>query len=305
MTKQRLTSDVKGYEEQVNQIKANYDKLIALSDQKTREQLGVVQGDLEKARADAKQVNDNLLKTQAELNVAQGRLQGALAQVNEIKPAPDNEAPAFQADGRVVLVDETEGVIHIDLGSDDHVYQGLTFSVYDRSAGIPRDGKPKAEVEVFAIDRKVSTARVLSADRRNPIAQGDLIANLIWDSSRQNQFVVVGEFDIDGDGKPDYDGGNRIEALIRKWGGVTSKEVTSRTDYVILGTEPKVPMEPTPEMQTADPTAQEKYDAARQKNEQYNQIRRQAEALWVPIFNYDRFLYFTGYANQTSRPGAL
>ena len=33
--------------------------------------------------------------------------------------------------------------------------------------------------------------------------------------------------------------------------------------------------------------------------------RQRAEALWVPIFNYDRFLYFTGYAAQASKPGAL
>ena len=115
----------------------------------------------------------------------------------------------------------------------------------------------------------------------------------------------MGDFDLNGDGKPDYDGVTRIEALIQRWGGAVSKQVTAGTDYVILGTEPKVPAEPTPEVQTADPTAMEKYDAARQRNEQYKQIRQRAEALCVPIFNYDRFLYFTGYANQISKPGAL
>jgi hypothetical protein len=49
----------------------------------------------------------------------------------------------------------------------------------------------------------------------------------------------------------------------------------------------------------------EKYDAAKAKNEQYNQIRQAAEKLCVPVFNYSRFLYFTGYANQTYRPGTL
>ena len=34
-------------------------------------------------------------------------------------------------------------------------------------------------------------------------------------------------------------------------------------------------------------------------------ISQRAEALWVPMFSYDRFLFFTGYANQTNRPGAL
>ena len=304
-TRQQLTAKVAGYEGQVSAIKADYAKLSAQLDQASKEQLGTIRGDLEKTQANAKQLNDNLLKTQAELNVAQGRLQGALTQVSEIRPAPDKEAPAFQSDGSVFLVDQAAGVVHVNLGSDDHVYQGLTFSVYDRTAGIPRDGKPKAQVEIFSIDPKVSAARVLSFDPKNPIATGDLIANLIWDPTRQNQFVVVGDFDVNGDGKADYDGVSRIEALIQKWGAAVAKEVSSGTDYVILGAEPKVPVEPTLEVQTADPTAKEKYDTARQRNEQYNQIRQRAEALWVPIFNYDRFLYFTGYANQTSRPGAL
>ena len=140
------------YEQQVNEIKTDYDKLSASVGPDVQGAAWHHPGDLEKAQASAKQLNDDLLKTQAELNVTQGRLQGALTQVSEIKPAPDKEAPAFKSDGSVFLVDEAAGVIHINLGSDDHVYQGLTFSVYDRTAGIPRDGKPKAQVEVFAID---------------------------------------------------------------------------------------------------------------------------------------------------------
>lgn len=303
--KQQSTAKVAAYEGQVSAIKADYVKLSAQLEQTSKEQLGTIRGDLAKAQTNAKQLNDDLLKTQAELNVAQGRLQGALTQVSEIRPAPDKEAPAFQSDGSVFLVDQVAGVVHVNLGSDDRVYQGLTFSVYDRTAGIPRDGKPKAQVEVFSIDPKISAARVLSFDPKNPIATGDLIANLIWDPTGQNQFVVVGDFDVNGDGKADYDGVSRIETLIQKWGAAVAKEVTSGTDYVILGDEPKVPTEPTPEVQTADPTAQERYDAARQRNVQYHQIRQRAEALWVPIFNYDRFLYFTGYANQISKPGAL
>ncbi len=304
-TEQKLGERVAACEQLINDTKISYDKLKASADQTSQERIGAIQADLEKARAQAKELNENLLKSQAELTVAQGRLVGALAQVNEIKPAPDKEAPAFQPDGNVSLVNQAAGVIYIDLGSDDRVYQGLTFSVYDRSAGIPRDGKPKAQVEVFAIEKKCSAARLLSSDPKNPITTGDLVANLIWDPAKQNQFIVVGDFDLDGDGKPDFDGVTKIEALIQRWGGAVSKEVTPLTDYLILGTEPPLLTQPTPEAQTADPTAMEKYNAAKAKNDQYNQIRQAAEKLCVPVFNYNRFLYFTGYANQTNRPGAL
>jgi len=304
-TQQKLAADVDLCRQQVDKTKADYNDLRARVEKNADERAQMLTSQIDQAKTEAKQSNQNLLRTQAELNVAQGRLQGALTQVSEIKPAPDKEVAAFKPDGEVILVDESAEVIRINLGSDDHVYRGLTFSVYDRSAGIPRDGKPKAEVEVFAIDRMVSAARVLSTGKKNPIVTGDLVANLIWDSSKQNQFVVAGEFDVDGDGKVDYDGVRKVEALIKRWGGAAVNDVSANTDFVILGKEPQVPTEPTLDQQTADPTAKEKYEAIRRSNERYNQVRQRAEALWIPIFNYDRFLYFTGYDSQIRKPGAF
>jgi preprotein translocase subunit YajC len=304
-TQQKLAADVDQYRQQVDRIKTDYNDLQARVEKSSAERAQLLTDQIEQAKNEAKQLNQDLLRTQAELNVAQGRLQGALTQVAETRPAPDKEAPAFKPDGEVILVDDAAGVIRINLGADDHVYRGLTFSIYDRSAGIPRDGKPKAEVEVFAIDPKVSAARVLSSEKKNPIVTGDLAANLIWNAGKENQFVVAGEFDVNGDGKPDYDGIRKLEALIQRWGGVVASEVSATTDFVVLGKEPFVPAEPTLEQQAQDPTAKEKFDAIRQSNERYNQVRQRAEALWVPIFNYDRFLHFTGYASQIGKPGAF
>jgi hypothetical protein len=49
----------------------------------------------------------------------------------------------------------------------------------------------------------------------------------------------------------------------------------------------------------------DRYNAARKADEYYEQIRQRAESLYVPIFNYDRFLFFTGYADQAGKPGAF
>lgn len=303
--KQELTAKVDEYRQQVDTIKAEYEDLKLLVQQNSDERVETLLDQLEQTKADGKQLNQDLLRTQAELNVAQGRLQGALTQVGEIEPPPDKEAPAFKCDGKIILVDEASGVVRIDLGSDDRVYQGLTFSVYDSGAAIPRDGKPKAEVEVFAVDRQASAARVLSSNRKNPILTGDMVANLIWDAGRENEFAIAGEFDLNGDGGADYDAIRRIGTLIERWGGSVSREVTATTDYVILGDEPEVMLEPTLDQLAVDPTAMEKYNAAKQTNEQYNQIRQRAEALWVPVFSYDRFLHFTGYASRVGKPGAF
>jgi hypothetical protein len=304
-TEQDLKARVNEYYQQVEQTKSDYNDLKILVQQNSDERANTLLEQLERTRGEAQQLNQDLLKTRAELNVAQGRLQGALTAVQEIKPSPDHEATAFQPDGEIVLVDPSQGIVHINLGSEDRVYRGLTFSVYDRSIGIPRDGKPKAQVEVLAVDRRVSTARILSSERRNPISLGDSVANLIWHAGRQNLFVVAGEFDLDRDGQIDYDAARRIEALIQRWGGAVARNVTADTDYVILGTEPRVPAEPTLDEQMNNPMAVQRYNSLRQANERYHEVRQRAEALWIPIFNYDRFLHFTGYASQIDKPGAF
>jgi len=304
-TRQDLTAKVDEYRQEVDATKADYNDLRALVNKNSDERAQILLDQLEQAKANGKQLNQDLLKAQAELNVAQGRLQGALAAVSEIKPAPDRESVACKPDGEVILVDEAAGVIRVNLGSEDRVYRGLTFAVYDKSAGVTPDGKPKAQVEIFAVDRRASAARILSWEKRNPIVTGDIVANLIWDSDKKSQFVVAGQFDLNGDGSLDYDAIRKIESLIQKWGGTVSNEVSAQTDYVILGKEPQVPPEPTLEILAVDPTATEKYNALRQDNERYNQIRQRAEALWVPIFSYDRFLHFTGYASQVAKPGAF
>jgi hypothetical protein len=300
-----LTAKVGEYQQQVQQIKSDYDDLRTLVQQNSDERAKTLLDQLDRTRSEAADLNQNLLKTKAELTVAQGRLVGALEAVNKIKPAPDQEAAAFQPDGEVIRVDETQGLIYINLGSEDRIYRGLTFSVYDKGAGIPRDGKPKAQVEVMAIERRVASARILSSERKNPIHVGDSVANLIWNAKHQNQFVVAGEFDLDRNGETDYDGVRKIEGLIQKWGGLVAQGVSAETDFVILGMEPKVPAEPTLDEQMQDPLAMDRYNAQRKANDRYQQIRRQAESLNVPIYNYDRFLYFTGYAMQINQAGAF
>lgn len=304
-TEQSLKAKVGEYYQQVQDVKTDYNNLRVLVQQNSDERAKTLLDQLEKARAESSQLNQDLLRSKAELTVAQGKLDAALDAVNQIKPAPDANSTAFKADGEVILVDEPAGIIYINLGTEDRLYRGLTFSVYDRAGGIPRDGTPKAQVEVLAMDRRTSTCRILSSQRKNPIARGDLVANLIWDADKQGQFVIAGEFDLDRSGQADYDAISKIEGLVRKWGGKVAEDVSADTDYVILGTEPSVPTEPTLDEQSKDPMAMERYKAARQANARYQQVRQSAESLRVPIYNYDRFLAFTGYATEVAKPGAF
>lgn len=302
---QELLAEKDKYHQQVLDITGKYDDLQRLMEKTADERAQTLMAQLQQERDNLKSVNDQLLKTSAELAMTQDRMRRALEELEKVKPPPQREALAYQPDGKVVLVDEQAGVVHLSIGTASRVYRGLTFSVYDRNAPIPKDGKGKAEIEIFSLERNISAARILRCETRNPIAQDDIVANLVWDSDRANVFVVAGEFDLEGDGNINFDAVSKIKALIEKWGGSAADNVSAETDFVVLGQVPLVPREPTFQDLEVDPTAKEKHQAAVQRLNHYKEVQNRAEALRIPIFKYDRFLYFIGYSEQANRPGAF
>jgi hypothetical protein len=260
---------------------------------------------LDKEKETAKQMNDELLRTRAESEMTRQMLVRTQQQVAAIKPPPDANVAAYQPDGKIILIDEANKVVHISIGTDSHVYQGLTFSVYDRGQAIPKDGKSKAEIEVFDIAKTFSAARIISSEEKRPILMGDSVANLIWDDNQTSVFVIAGDFDINKDGVIDRDADERLASLIEKWGGKVANEITVETSYLILGQKPPVLRKPTPEQIDVDPHAMDKFDASQRRGDRYDQIQKQAQALWIPIIKYDNFLYFIGYKGQITRAGAF
>jgi hypothetical protein len=304
-TRRALLAEKSKLQQDVNDIKQKYDELAALLQQTTDEQIQTLAKQLEQARADLKTTNENLLRTQAELELAQGMMQRAQDEVGKIMPGPDREVRAYQPDGQIILIDDQAQVVHLNIGSDERVYPGLTFGVYNRGESVPKDGKSKAEVEVFDVAKTYSAARIINSAVRKPILQGDVVANLIWNSDRANVFVITGEFDLDGDGRIDSDGAAKIKTLIEKWGGRVTDAISIDTDFLVLGQQPQVLQRPTLEEQEVDPRAREKYEASLLKLNHYNELQSQAQALWIPVFTYERFLYFTGYKGQIGRAGAF
>ena len=209
-------------------------------------------------------------------------------------PKPDNLTTALKPDGKIISVDDASKTVIVNLGSDDRVYRGLTFSVYDKSLPIPRSGKGKAHIELFDIQKSVSAARITWADKKDPIMADDNIANLIWNSTDRKEFVVAGDFAFG-------DGITSIKDLIQRWGGVVGNNVSISTNFLVLGTSPKAVTKPTPEEMEADPRAKEKYETSLQKQQEYNEITTQAKTLSIPVFDLERFLDFIGYTNSTTK----
>ncbi len=290
----------------VNKMQADYADLQARLEQSTTEQVDNVRKQLADAKADLKTNEDTLRKTQAQLKQTEGIMKRAQQEVMDIMPPPDHEALAHRADGKIILIDDSAKVVHLDIGTDQHVYRGLTFTVYDRSGSVPKDGKGKAEIEVFDVADTYCAARITESDPKKPVLLGDIVANLIWHSDKSNVFVIAGNFDLDNDGNIDENAIGRIKSLIEKWGGKVVDEISVDTDFLVLGDQPQVPQQqPTFEQLEVDPGAMQRYEALLQQLNHYNQLQSQAQALWIPIFRYERFLYFIGYKGQISKAGAF
>lgn len=290
----------------VNKMQADYADLQARLEQSTTDQIDNYRNQLDVANVNLKTVEATLLKTQAELKQSVGIMKRAQQEVMDIMPPPDHEVLAHRADGKIILIDDQAQVVHLNIGTDQHVYRGLTFTVYDRSGSVPKDGKGKAEIEVFDVADTYCAARITESDAKKPVLLDDIVANLIWHRDKTNVFVIVGDFDLDNDGNIDENATGRIKSLIEKWGGKVEDNISVDTDFLVLGDQPQVPQQqPTFEQLELDPGAMQRYEALVQQLSHYNELQSKAEAFWIPIFRYERFLYFIGYKGQISKAGAF
>jgi len=293
------------YRQQVDEIKQDYNDLEVLLEQTSKEGVQALKTQLDEEKANYEQEHQEKLKIQAQLKMTQNRMERYQDELRKIVPLPDNEVVAHKSDGKIILIDDPAKVVHLNIGRDDHVYPGLTFSVYDKNMPIPKDGRGKAEIEVFSVEKNISTARIIYSEIKRPIILDDIVANLIWDSDKTNVFMIEGDFDLDSDGNIDNDAVDKIKALIGKWGGRVADTISIETDFLVLGSSPSVLRRPTLSELEMDPMAMERYEDSRQKLAHYGEIQSQAQALLIPVFNYERFLFFIGYKTQAGRAGAF
>ncbi|MBN2316933.1 MAG: hypothetical protein JXM79_23605, partial [Sedimentisphaerales bacterium] len=131
---QKLTAEKEALQQSVEQTKQKYAELETLLQQTTDEKVQTLQASLQQMKNERDALNDTLLLTQAELAQARGRLQLAQEEVNKIMPGPDPNVLALEPDAKIISIDDQTQVVHLDKGSDDRIYQGLTFTVYDRGS---------------------------------------------------------------------------------------------------------------------------------------------------------------------------
>ena len=300
----KLIDDKNAFQQLAQKREAEYQQIEEFMQKSTDDQIATVMDKLKNAELRFKQKNIELLGLQKKLSETEEALQTARDKLESIKPQPNVEVFAYRADAKIVDVDLEAKVVFLDIGSEEHVYPGLTFAVYDKSAPIPEDGKGKGEIEVYNVKKHISMAKIIIYSKKNPIIPDDIAVNLIWDSKTSNKFVVAGEFDFDQSGSVDRDESEKIKQLIEGWNGSVVDEVTIETDVIVLGTEPETPDKPSAEQIAFDPMVEQRYNEAQEKLRRYNGVIEKAQIFSVPVFNSKQFMYLIGheYLDLKSRP---
>jgi len=157
------------------------------------------------------------------------------------------QAESFeQPDGRIATVNGRSRTCTIDLGYDDLLRRGLTFTVYDAREDGLKGPKRKGTIEVTRIlEGHLAEARIVEDSIKNLILPGDKIFTPLWQPGKKRHFALAGLIDIDGDGDSDR---KKVHNLIAQSGGVIDAEVTDAgrrtgkmtvdTRYLIVGKQP-------------------------------------------------------------------
>jgi hypothetical protein len=220
-----------------------------------------------------------------------------LAKLGDMQGGPQPLITARKADGRIVTAKAGEDIVYINIGAGAHVEAGMNFAVYPGSTPIPADGRAKARIQVQRIFDQTSECKIVERLDNQVVREGDQIANPIYDRNRPVKFRILGEFDLNGDGSTDPQAAGIFQAMIKKWGGVVTDELTPDVDFVVLGVAPRRPVtvgDASPERKERDALAQRLYD-------EYNSALEKARSLSVPLLLQETFLNFLGYGERLPR----
>jgi hypothetical protein len=214
-------------------------------------------------------------------------------------------------DGRIVQVENLTNSVWINLGSSDNLKEALTFSVYRKdNAGIGKAAPPtgnesygtptygpsdiKGSIEVIKIEgAHLAKCRVTYNPTLLPIAVNDPIYSPVWSPGGSDTFALVGEIDLDGDGKSDREAvrefirsaGASLDVEIDDEGRRVGKGMNERTRFLIVAR--------IPEARPTDTAERVKVvEAIRSESTALN---RDAKQMGVQTISLPTFLAFSGY----------
>lgn len=289
--KTAFDNQIAGIERDLDELKASWEDYARKRDQEVDDfDQKLADADV-RANTDIQEQRNENKRLASKFDELQNRYGELKERLGELQITPQELITARQADGHVVMAKPGEEVVYIDLGRDAGLVLGLQFAVYSAGSGIAADGLGKARIEVVNIFDSAAECRIAERHGREPILEGDLIANPVFDRERSLQFVVIGRFDVDGDGQLDTEGTGQVESLVESWGGTVAQILSARVDFLVVGDAPPRRVlvgDPTPE-------AQARHEAAKKLRDDYDEALAVAQALSIPILTRDVLMHFLGY----------
>ncbi|MFW5828841.1 MAG: BRCT domain-containing protein [Planctomycetota bacterium] len=159
----------------------------------------------------------------AELSIEKSKLEARIRDLLELKLQWVEE---LASDGQVLATANAGQHVVINLGARDGVHTGMRFEIFSLVHG---HHVPKGLCEVVELSDRVATCRVLETydDRLHPLAEGDQIANPVFDKDRPQAFVLAGEFDSFN--------AEDLAAFIERAGGIVRDKLDPSVDFLVAG----------------------------------------------------------------------
>jgi FtsZ-binding cell division protein ZapB len=293
--RRKVEGDVDGYRassdkfgSEVKDAVASITKVQFETDQRHREELAQLQGQLTQAAEE---------RTTLSTRVAD--LQESVDQYR-IKPAN----AASLVDGRIIDVADEDGRVFVSIGSRQRVQPGMVFDVYDSPASIQYNPSTselipgKARIQILKVEQDTSTARVIPEETKfgtraqRPVVKDDVIANAIFSPDHRYKFLVHGMFDVDNDGKATAAETEYVRARIQAWGGdvVEGDKLQGDLDFVVMGVKPMKPLDLS---SSADAGQFSAHLEQQRAFESYQVLFQDAQTARIPVLNWNRMQVLT------------
>jgi hypothetical protein len=244
-----------------------------------------IQKQLETLQATHKDEIEAAEKTKQELETKIATLEMSVDKLRLGVPNPDQFAQP--EDGQITWVDQRNGVVWVNIGSDDGVRPQVTFAVAEAGLEDAATAEKKGAIEITQVHGPhLSEARITDDDATNPLLPRDRIFSQVWERGRQVGFGIAGFVDLDKDGNEDL---AKLKAIIAANGGVvdaapdeTGKkqgDLKVSTRYLILGEYPNDAR--LGELRTS-----------------FTALGEEAESLGIQTIGLDEFLALIGWRSE-------
>lgn len=208
----------------VEELKANY-KDLAGKERQHAEELENLKADLVKHQTELTDLKNRNVKEMAR---QEARLSELTTRMNWLLHRREEAKERKEPDGTILSIDETDGLVYVDLVHADRIFKGTRFKVYSlEKGGVKLD---KGEIEVAEVRRegssKAAIVKVSKAD--DPLRVGDRIYNEFFERGKARRIAFAGRLT----GTLSNEEASR---KIRDFGDLYQDKVDETTNYVVVG----------------------------------------------------------------------